>query len=82
MGQFIFGLSIKIEDTHQEEKFHEVEPSQAKTATPISDEVTQKLFKAMEEQSDTVKKMGSHLTRLEEAKLKKTTACVELLDDE
>ena len=51
-------------------------------ATPISDEVAQKLFKAMEEQSDIVKKMGSHLTRLEEAKLKKTTACVELLDDE
>ena len=35
----------------------------------------------MEEQIDVRKKMGSHLTKLEEAKLKKTT-CVEILDDE
>ena len=40
-------------------------------AAPISDEIAQKIFKAMEEQSDGLKKMGSHLTKLEEAKLKK-----------
>ncbi|KAK9996829.1 hypothetical protein SO802_021515 [Lithocarpus litseifolius] len=41
-------------------------------AAPISDEIAQKIFKAMEEQSDTFKKMGSPFTKLEEAKLKKT----------
>ena len=50
-------------------------------ATPISDEITQKIFKTMEEQSDVLKKMGSRLTKLEEAKLKKA-ARVEVLDDE
>ena len=34
----------------------------------------------MEEQSDILKKMGSHLTKLEEAKLKKA-APVQVLDD-
>ncbi|KAL0004948.1 hypothetical protein SO802_012509 [Lithocarpus litseifolius] len=50
-------------------------------ATPISDEIAQKIFKAMEEQSDVLKKMGSCLTKLEEAKLKKG-AHVEIADDE
>ena len=50
-------------------------------ATPISDEVAQKIFKGMEEQSDVLKKMGSRLTKLEEAKLKKTPR-VKVLDDE
>ena len=50
-------------------------------ATPISDEITQKIFKAMEEQSDVLKKMGSRLTKQEEAKLKKG-AHVEITDDE
>ena len=35
---------------------------------PISDEIAQKIFKAMEEQSEVLKKMKSHLTKLEEAK--------------
>ena len=50
-------------------------------ATPISDEIAQKIFKAMEEQSDVLKKMGSTLTKLEEDKLKKA-ARVEIPDDE
>ena len=50
-------------------------------ATPINDETVQRIFKAMEEQSDVLKKMGSCLTKLEEAKLKKT-AYVEIHDDE
>ena len=36
----------------------------------------------MEEQSDILKKMGSRLTKLDEAKLKKKTPRVEVLDDE
>ena len=40
-------------------------------ATTISDEISQKIFKAMEEQSNVLKKMRSCLTKLEEAKLKK-----------
>ena len=59
---------VKIKDTHQEEKFQVGESFQATMAAPISDEIAQKIFKEMEEQSDALKKMGSHLTKLEEAK--------------
>ena len=72
---------VKIEDTHQKEVFQVGESSQATMATPISDEIAQKIFKAMEEQSDVLKKMGSTLTKLEEDKLKKA-ARVEIPDDE
>jgi len=72
---------VKIEDTHQEEEFQVGESFQATMATPISDEIAQKIFKVMEEQSDVLKKMGSYLTKLEEAKLKKPP-CVEVLDEE
>ncbi|KAL0004919.1 hypothetical protein SO802_012480 [Lithocarpus litseifolius] len=41
--------------------------------TPINDETAQRIFKAMEEQSNVLKKMGSCLNKLEEAKLKKAT---------
>ena len=51
-------------------------------AAPISDEIAQKIFKAMEEQSDALKKMGSRLTKLQEAKLKKPNPRVEVLDEE
>ena len=50
-------------------------------ATPISDEVAQKIFKAMEDQSDAFKKMGSCLTKLEESKLKKPPR-LEVLNEE
>ena len=50
-------------------------------AAPISDEIAQKIFNSMEEQSDAHKKMGSHLTKLEESKLKKPPR-VEVLDEE
>ena len=73
---------VKIEDTHQEEEFQVREPSQATMVTPNSDEIAEKIFKAMEEQSDILKKMGSRLTKLEEAKLKKPNPRVEVLDVE
>ena len=72
---------VKIEDKHQQEEFQVGESSQATMATPISDEIAQKIFKVMEEQSDVLKKMGSCHTKLEEAKLKKPP-CVEVLDEE
>jgi len=50
-------------------------------AAPINDETAQKIFKTMEEQSDVLKKMGGHFTRLEVARLKKT-AYMEIHDDE
>ena len=59
---------VKIEDTRQEEVFEEGESSQATMVASISDEIAQKIFKAMEEQSDVLKRMGSRLTKLEEAK--------------
>ena len=59
---------VKIDDTHQEEVVQVGESSQATMAAPISDEIAQKIFKEMEKQSDALKKMGSHLTKLEEAK--------------
>ena len=62
--------------------FQEGESSQATMAAPISDEIAQKIFKAMEEQSDALKKMGSRLTKLQEAKLKKPNPRVEVLDEE
>ena len=41
-------------------------------AAPIDDMIAQKIFKAIEEQSDALKKIGGHLSKLEESKLKKT----------
>ena len=72
---------VKIEDIHQEEVFQEGESSQVTMAVPINDETAQKIFKAMEEQSDVLKKMGGHLTRLEVARLRKT-AHMEIHNDE
>ena len=40
-------------------------------ATSIDDKTAQKIFKAIEEQSDALKKIGCHLTKLEESKQKK-----------
>ena len=48
---------------------------------PTSDEIAQKIFKAMEEQSGVLKKMGSR-TKLEKAKLKKRNQRIEVLNDE
>ena len=73
---------VKIEDTHQEEEFQVGESFQALMATPISDEIAQKIFKAMEEQTNALKKIGSLLTKLEEAKLKKPNPRVEVLKKE
>ena len=49
---------VKIEDTHQE-VFQEGKSSQVTMAAPINDETAQRIFKAMEEQSDVLKKMES-----------------------
>ena len=73
---------VKIEDTHQEEEFQVGESSQATMAAPVSDIIAQKIFKAMEEQRDALKKMGSLLAKLEEAKLKKPNPLVKVLDEE
>ena len=62
---------VKIKDTHQEEVFQEGESSQVAMVAPIDDETAQRIFKEMEEQSNVLKKMVSHFTKLEEAKLKK-----------
>ena len=51
-------------------------------AALISDEIAQKIFKAMEEQTNALKKIGSLLTKLEEAKLKKPNPWVEVLNKE
>ena len=58
------------------------ESSQATMAAPVSDIIAQKIFKAMEEQRDALKKMGSLLAKLEKAKLKKPNPLVKVLDEE
>ena len=72
---------VKIKNTHQEEVFQEGESSQVTMTALIDDETAQRLFKAMEEQSDVLKKTGSRHTKLKEAKLK-MTAHVEIPDNE
>ena len=72
---------LKIESTHQEKVFQEGETSREAMVAPIDDEAAQKIFKAIKEQSDVLKKMGGRLTKLEEAKLKKPIH-VEIHDEE
>ena len=48
------------------------EAPQEVMAASIDDANAQKIFEAIEEQSDVLKKMGSCLTKLEESKLKKS----------
>ena len=66
---------VKIEETCQEEVFQEEtfqeEVSQEGMAALIVDITAQKIFKAIEEQSDALKKIGGRLSKLEESKLKK-----------
>ena len=50
-------------------------------AAPIDDMTTQKIFKAIEEQNDTLKKMGKCLTKLKVGKLKRPIH-VEIHDEE
>ena len=40
-------------------------------ATPIDDALAQKIYKAIEDQGQALKKMGSRLSKLEESKVKK-----------
>ena len=68
---------IKIEDTHQEEE----ETPQETMTTSMEDSMAQKKLKALDEHGEALKKMGGHLTRLKESKLKKFTY-VEIHDNE
>ena len=62
---------IKIEDKHQEETM----------TTSVEDSMAQKILKALDEHGEALKKMGGHLTRLEESKLKKLSH-VDVNDDD
>ena len=68
---------IKIEDTHQEEEATFLETM----TTSMEDSMVQKILKALDKHGEALKKMGGHLTRLEDSKLKKS-AHVEIDDDE
>ena len=76
---------IKIEETYQEEVFQEEtlqgETSQEVMAAPIDDATAQKRFKAIEEQSEVLKKIGGRFTKLEESKLKESIH-VEIHDED
>ena len=50
-------------------------------AAPIVNVIAQEIFKEIKEQNDTLKKMGGHLTKLEESKHKKPIH-VEIHDEE
>ena len=50
-------------------------------ATSMEDPMAQRILKALDEHGEALKKMGGHLTRLEEYRLKKSTH-VEIHDDE
>ena len=67
---------IKIKDTNQEK-----ETSQETMTTSMEDPMAQKILKALDEHGEALKRMGGHLTRLEESKLKKPPH-VEIHDDE
>ncbi|KAL0008457.1 hypothetical protein SO802_009959 [Lithocarpus litseifolius] len=66
---------VKIKETYQEKVFQEEtfqeEVSQEGMAAPIDNTTTQKIFKAIEEQSDALKKIGGRFSKLEERKFKK-----------
>ena len=47
----------------------------------MEDSMTQRILKALDEHGEALKKLGGHLTRLEESKLKKSSY-VEIHDDE
>ena len=61
---------IKVEITPQEEILQGEIP-QEEMATPIDDALAQKIYKAIEDQGQALKKMGSRLSKLEESKVKK-----------
>ena len=67
---------VKIKETYQEVvsqgETSQEEVSQEGMDAPIDDTTAQKIFKAIKEQNDVLKKMGGHLTKLEETKLKKS----------
>ena len=65
---------VKIEEIYQEEVFQEEtlqgEASHELVAALIDDAIAQNIFKAIEEQSNVLKKIGGRLTKLKESKLK------------
>ena len=49
--------------------------------TSVEDPIAQKILKTLDENGETLKKMGGHLTRFEESRLKKSSH-VEINDNE
>ena len=68
---------IKIEETHQEEE----EAPQTPMSTSTEDPISHQILKALNEHRKALKKITRHLTKLEEAKLKKPSH-IEINDKE
>ena len=71
---------IKVEITYQEETLQEEIP-QKEMVSPVVEALTQNIYKAIEELAETLKKMGGHLFKLEESKIKKLVH-VEIHDEQ
>ena len=71
---------IKVEITPQEEILQEEIPWK-EMATLVDEALIQKIYKAIEDQAEALKKMGGHLSKLEESKIKKPVH-VEIHDEE
>ena len=71
---------IKVEITYQKKTLQEEIP-QKEMVTPIDEALTQNKYKAIEELAETLKKMGGHLSKLEESKIKKLVH-VEIHDEQ
>ena len=71
---------IKVEITPQEEILQEEIPWKEMAAL-VDEALIQKIYKAIEDQAEALKKMGGHLSKLEESKIKKLVH-VEIHDEE
>ena len=71
---------IKVEITPQEEILQEEIPWKEMAAL-VDEALIQKIYKAREDQAEALKKMGGHLSNLEESKIKKPVH-VEIHDEE
>ena len=71
---------IKVEIAPQEEILQEEIPWKEMAAL-VDEALIQKIYKAIEDQAEALKKMGGHLSNLEESKIKKPVH-VEIHDEE
>ena len=71
---------IKVEITPQEETLQEEIPWKEMAAL-VDEALIQKIYKAIEDQAEALKKMRGHLSKLEESKIKKPVH-VEIHDEE